>query len=128
MDINFRRMVIDYEMLREAADLAYQSLLDNAHKNFNEQLDCYLGVNPLENDDIDWLINTYRDKIESIVAVYTSPEAAAESLARGMGLLSNDNEAYFNLSGFRDDEITLRNGYIETPCGDVVEVVFKRKM
>lgn len=74
------------------------------------------------------MINTYRDKIESIVAVYTSPEAAAESLARGMGLLSDDNEAYFNLSGFRDDEITLRNGYIETPCGDVVEVVFKPKM
>lgn len=128
MDINFRRMVINYEMLRKAADLAYQSLLDNAHKNFNEQLDCCLGVEPLENDDIDWLINTYRDEIESIVAVYTSPEAAAESLARGMGLLSDDNEAYFNLSGFRDDEITLRNGYIETPCGDVVEVVFKPKM
>lgn len=48
MDINFRRMVINYEMLCEAAHLAYQSLLDNAHKNFNEQLDCYLGVEPLE--------------------------------------------------------------------------------
>ena len=128
MAISFEKMANEYKMLREAADLAYHSLIDNAHDRFNENLKCFVGNNTLEYDDIDWLIAGRGDEIDRIVAVYTSQEAAAENLARGLGLLSDDNEAYFNLSGFRDDEITLRNGYIETPRGDVVEVVFKRKM
>lgn len=128
MAINFDKMANEYKMLCEAADLAYHSLIDNAHGRFNENLKCFVGNNTLEYDDIDWLIATHGDEIDRIVAVYTSSEAAAENLARSLGLLSDDNEAYFNLSGFRDDEITLRGGYIETPCGDVVEVVFKREM
>ena len=128
MAINFDKMANEYKILRRAADIAYQSLLDNVHKNFNEQLECFVGPNILEYDDIDWLIHNYGDKIDRIVDVYLSREDAAEKLARSLGLLSDENKAYFNLSGFRDDEITPRGGYIETPCGDVVEVVFKREM
>lgn len=128
MAINFEKMANEYKMLREAADLAYNRLIDNAHDRFNENLKCFVGPNTLEYDDIDWLINNYGGKIDRIVDVYSSREGAAENLARSWGLLSDENKAYFNLPGFRDDEITLKGGYIETPCGDVVEVVFKREM
>lgn len=48
MDINFRRMVINYEMLRKAADLAYQSLLDNAHKILTNSSTVTLASTPLK--------------------------------------------------------------------------------
>jgi hypothetical protein len=54
-----------------------------------------------------------------IIAIWDCIEDAAESEARGCGILTLDNERYFNLKLYGEDMLTY-DGYIELESGRVV--------
>ena len=97
----------------------YKFKVDEALEDYiNELQDEY---RELSNEDCMEIANTYADEIESIKAVYSSLENAAEETARSLGFVNDMNEAYFDFELF-ENSLRDNENYIELSSGVVIYI------
>lgn len=100
--------------------LKFQETIDNAEQEFYGYV---ISEFPnLSEDDVSILVSDHGYEIKDINAVFDNMDDAAESEARSLGYLTDDNERYFDLGRFKED-LKEDENYIELPSGAVVYIV-----